>query len=93
MPLLFALFFSALAAAQKVLKEVGAHPVSGAVIKLLDGRYGPYVTDGTTNASLPKDEDPATLTVGRAVDLLASREGKGGKGRPRRGRAKAGSRG
>jgi len=41
----------------------------------MDGRYGPYVTDGTTNASLSKDEDPAQLSMDRAVELLAAREG------------------
>jgi len=63
------------AAARKALRELGPHPKSGAVVKLMDGRYGPYVTDGTTNASLSKDEDPAQLSMDRAVELLAAREG------------------
>ncbi|MBK8099104.1 MAG: type I DNA topoisomerase [Planctomycetes bacterium] len=65
------------ASAQKVLKEMGAHPESGVIVKLLDGRYGPYVTDGTTNASLPKDEDVAAFTLQRAIDLLQARASKG----------------
>ncbi|MGE3173425.1 MAG: type I DNA topoisomerase [Planctomycetota bacterium] len=63
------------ATARTPLKEVGAHPKSGAMIKLMEGRYGPYVTDGTTNASLPKGEDPNELTLERAVDLITAREG------------------
>ena len=47
------------------------------MIKLLDGRYGPYVTDGTTNASLQKDENPDELTLPRAVELLAARAARG----------------
>jgi len=52
-------------------------PVTGEPIKLLDGRYGPYVTDGTTNASLPKEADPAEWTFEKAVDLLAERAARG----------------
>ena len=43
-------------------------------MQVLAGRYGPYVTDGTTNASLPKSADPATLTHAEAVELLKARE-------------------
>ena len=62
-------------AARKVLRELGAHPENGVAIKLLEGRYGPYVTDGTTNASLPKDADPAQATLEAAVELLRARAG------------------
>jgi DNA topoisomerase-1 len=62
-------------AAKALLKEVGKHPSSGAAITLLAGRYGPYVTDGTTNASLPKGQAPEQLTLEQAVELLAAREG------------------
>ena len=53
-------------------------------MKLLEGRYGPYVTDGTTNASLPKGTDPATLPVAEAVALLEARAGIPSKKRPAR---------
>jgi DNA topoisomerase-1 len=67
--------------ARSVLKEVGKHPASGATINLLAGRYGPYVTDGTTNASVPKGTAPEQVTVEQAVELLAAREGAPKKGR------------
>ena len=60
--------------AQPPLAELGAHPVSGAPIVVRSGRFGPYVTDGTLNASLPRGTDPASLSVEDAVALLAARE-------------------
>ena len=56
----------------KILKVVGVHPESGAEMRLLEGRYGPYVTDGALNASIPKDRDPMETTVGQAVEMLAA---------------------
>ena len=48
--------------------------LGGADVKLLSGRYGPYVTDGRTNASLPKTmEDPMAITLAEALDLLEKR--------------------
>lgn len=70
------------------LRVVGKHPSSDAEIKLFSGRYGPYVTDGEVNASLPRGSDPNTVTVDTAVDLLrarAARIAEGG-GSPRRSR-------
>ena len=64
-------------AAAKVLRELGEHPDSKAQVRLLDGRFGPYVTDGTTNASVPRGESAEELDLGRAVDLLAERASKG----------------
>jgi DNA topoisomerase-1 len=46
-------------------------------VKLLSGRYGNYVTDGTTNATLPKDIAPEALTFQQALDLLAERAARG----------------
>lgn len=62
-------------ATRSVLRELGAHPGTGAAVRLLEGRYGPYVTDGTTNASLPKDMGTDVVTLEAAVDLLKAREG------------------
>jgi DNA topoisomerase-1 len=65
------------ARAAEPLKEFGASPVTKQAVKLLSGRYGPYVTDGETNASLPKDGDPDTLTFDQAIVLLAARAAAG----------------
>ncbi len=66
------------------LKVFEASPATGKPIQLLDGRYGPYVTDGETNASLPKGESPETVTFDRAVALLAERASKAPARRPAR---------
>ena len=55
-----------------VLKELGAHPESGVNLQVIKGRYGPYVTDGKVNASLPRGDDPTDLTMDGALALLAS---------------------
>ena len=60
------------------LKELAESPVTGNNITIRDGRFGPYVTDGETNASLPKDMKPDDLTLEQAVDLLAARAAAGG---------------
>jgi DNA topoisomerase-1 len=72
-------------AAPKELKALGAHPESGEPVRILDGRYGPYVTDGETNASLPKGLSAGALTMAEAQALLAARAGTA---KPGRGRAK-----
>jgi DNA topoisomerase-1 len=64
-------------AATKPLREIGTDPVGGREIVLKEGRFGPYVTDGETNASLRKGDDPETVTLDRAVELLAERRAKG----------------
>jgi DNA topoisomerase-1 len=73
--------------APKELKNLGKHPDSGAEVKILDGRYGPYVTDGETNASVPKGTQVEAVTMQAAVELLAARAGMGGK-KSKRGKAK-----
>jgi DNA topoisomerase-1 len=57
-------------ASKKTLRELTQE---GATIKLLAGRYGPYVTDGSVNASLPKTADPEALTFEQAMELLNAR--------------------
>ena len=60
------------------LAELGAHPQNGEPVKVLSGRYGPYIACNGVNANVPKDKDPASLTMDEAVALLAEREAKGG---------------
>jgi DNA topoisomerase-1 len=78
-------------ASRKVLRELGAHPGSGAAVRLLEGRYGPYVTDGATNASLPKDANAEAVTLDDAVALLKAREGQPSRGRGGRSGASRGT--
>lgn len=71
-------------AAVEPLNTFGPHPESGCEMKLMAGRYGPYVTDGTTNATLPRDKKPEDLTMEEAIVLITERAAKGpakGKGR------------
>ncbi len=67
------------------IKTLGTHPDSGGEIKVMPGRYGPYVTDGTTNATLPKDLKPEDVTEERAIELITARAAKGtSKKKPRK---------
>ncbi len=59
------------------LRELGADPETGVVMVVKDGRFGAYVTDGTTNASLRRGDDVESLTVERASELLAERRAAG----------------
>jgi len=64
-------------AATPPLRELGTDPVSEKPMVIKDGRFGPYVTDGETNASLRKGDDVLTITDGRASELLADRRARG----------------
>jgi DNA topoisomerase-1 len=65
-------------AAPAALKELGDSPVTGKAIKVMNGRYGAYVTDGETNATLPKEQKPEEVTLDIALPLLAARAEAGG---------------
>jgi DNA topoisomerase-1 len=60
------------------LKDLGATP-DGKPIKVLKGKFGPYVSDGETNATLPEGTEPDTVTMEQALALIAERAAKGGK--------------
>ncbi|MGH9189836.1 MAG: type I DNA topoisomerase [Acidimicrobiales bacterium] len=64
-------------AAPEPLRELGPDPVSGGPITVKEGRFGPYVTDGTTNASLRTGDDVASITPERAAELLQDRRDRG----------------
>ena len=78
------------AAKPEPLRDLGEHPTTGKALKVLSGRYGPYVTDGEINASLPRGVKPEELAVEQAVELLEARAQRiqEGGGKPR-GRKKA----
>ncbi|MEE1295940.1 MAG: type I DNA topoisomerase [Bifidobacterium sp.] len=59
------------------LRELGTDPVSGKPVTIKDGRFGPYVTDGETNRSLPKAVDPKTISAEQAYELLAEKRAAG----------------
>ena len=63
-------------AAAKALKELGEHPESGGAVSIMDGRYGPYVKWEKVNATLPKDVEPANVTMEMAVQLITEKAGK-----------------
>jgi DNA topoisomerase-1 len=76
--------------AAAALKELGEHPQTGKPIRILAGRYGPYIKHEDTNANVPKGADPLGLTLEEAVALIAAREAApGGKKKPARGATKA----
>jgi DNA topoisomerase-1 len=78
-------------ASREPIATLGDSPVTGKPVKVMEGRFGPYVTDGVTNATLPKGTDPATLSAEEALTLLVERAAKGpakGKKKPARRAAK-----
>ncbi len=64
------------AAVAKSLRDMGPHPTSGKELSIKAGRYGPYVSDGEVNASLPRGRAPETLSMEEAVELLSARAAK-----------------
>lgn len=66
---------------QPPLRELGEHPATGAAIKLLNGRFGPYFSDGTTNANVPKGQDGMTITLEEAAALIDARAAMPSKGK------------
>ncbi|TRW43475.1 type I DNA topoisomerase [Georgenia yuyongxinii] len=72
------------ATAKPPLRELGEDPVSGKPVSVKDGRFGPYVTDGTTNATLRKDDAPESITPERGFELLAEKRAKGPAKKPAR---------
>jgi DNA topoisomerase-1 len=71
------------------LKELGVHPTDGKPVRVLAGRFGPYIKHGETNANVPKGGDPQALTLEEALALLAEREAKGGGSKKKPVKAKA----
>ncbi|HYW15784.1 MAG TPA: type I DNA topoisomerase [Allosphingosinicella sp.] len=71
------------------LKVLGAHPRTELELRLMEGRFGPYVTDGTTNATLPKSLAPDALTLEEAAQLIDERAAKGPPAKKGRGRKPA----
>ncbi|HEY0053124.1 MAG TPA: DNA topoisomerase, partial [Caulobacteraceae bacterium] len=68
-------------ASTAALKELGPHPETGDAIKVMAGRFGPYVKCGKVNATLPKGLDPAALTLEDALPLIAAKAGAPSKGK------------
>src|SRR6056297_1113080 len=75
--------------AAKPIKELGEHPESGGAINIMDGRYGPYVKWEKINATLPKGTEPQDVTLDMALQLIAEKSAKSGKGKKAPARKKA----
>lgn len=73
-------------ASREPLAVLGTHPESAKELKVMEGRFGPYVTDGTTHATLPKAADPKSVTLEEAAALI---DAKAAKGPPTKGKRKA----
>lgn len=70
-------------------RELGKHPEDGKPVTVKDGRYGPYVSHGKVNATLPKDLNQDGITLAEALDLIAAKIAKGPAKRPARGKKAA----
>ncbi len=75
-------------ASREPIAVLGPHPESGKEIKVMAGRYGPYVSDGATHATLPKTADPKAVTLDEAVALIDAKTAKGPSKKPARSRKK-----
>ena len=64
-------------ASREPIATLGQHPESGKEIKVMEGRFGPYVSDGATHATLPKTADPKAVTLDEAVALIDAKAAKG----------------
>jgi DNA topoisomerase-1 len=64
-------------ASREPIAVLGAHPASGKEVKVMSGRYGPYVSDGTTHATLPKGTEPKSVTLEQAVEWIDAKAAKG----------------
>jgi DNA topoisomerase-1 len=65
------------AGSREPISVLGAHPETGKEIKVMEGRYGPYVTDGATHATIPKGSDPKTVVLEEAIQWINERAAKG----------------
>ncbi len=63
--------------AREPIAVLGPHPVSGKDLKVMEGRYGPYVSDGEIHATLPKSADPAAVTLDEGIALIDAKAAKG----------------
>lgn len=59
-----------------VISELGSHPANGKPVRIMDGRYGPYIKYGKKNISLPDDVTPEKVTMDEAIELIAEKEKK-----------------
>ena len=78
-------------ASREPIAVLGAHPSSGLEIKVMSGRYGPYVSDGTTHATLPKSADPKSVTLEQAAEWIDAKAAKGPSTKKTKGRRRKAS--
>jgi DNA topoisomerase I len=64
-------------AAREPIAVLGSHPGSGKDVKVMEGKYGPYVSDGATHATLPKNTDPKSVTLDQAIEWIDAKAAKG----------------